>query len=80
MQDGGGQPWRPEGMDLNDAEGLFYQPDYLLPHRRAAWLIGAELLTDAAARAASEMQRDRRFEPAVSALRSHAEALREKAV
>ena len=22
---------------------FFYQPDYLLPHRKAAWLIGAEL-------------------------------------
>jgi hypothetical protein len=59
---------------------LFYQPDYLLPHRRAAWLVGAELLTGAAARAEIEMQRDRRLEPIVSALRSHAEALRESAV
>ncbi len=58
---------------------LFYQPDYLLPHRRAAWLVGAELLTDAATRAETEMRRDRRFEPVVSALRSHAEALRENA-
>ena len=59
---------------------LFYQPDYLLPHRRAAWLIGAELLTDAATRAEIEGRRDRRFEPVVSALRSQAEALRENAV
>jgi hypothetical protein len=59
---------------------LFYQPDYLLPHRKAAWLIGAELLTSAATRAEIEMRRDRRFEPVVSALRSHAGALREKAV
>lgn len=59
---------------------LFYQPDYLLPHRKAAWLIGAELLTDAAAKAEIEMRRDRRFEPVVSALRSHAKALRENAV
>ena len=59
---------------------LFYQPDYLLPHRKAAWLVGAELLTDAATRAEIEMRRDRRFEPVVSALRSHAEALRENAV
>ena len=59
---------------------LFYQPDYLLPHRRAAWLVGAELLTDAANRAEIEGRRDRRFEPVVSALRSHAEALRENAV
>jgi Ferritin-like len=59
---------------------LFYQPDYLLPHRKAAWLIGAELLTDAATKAEIEMRRDRRFEPVVAALRSYAEALRGKAV
>ena len=59
---------------------LFYQPDYLLPHRKAAWLVGAELLTDAAAEAEIEMRRDRRFEPVVSALRSQAQALRENAV
>src|SRR5215469_7828373 len=59
---------------------LFYQPDYLLPHRRAAWLVGAELLTDAAISAEIEMRRDRRFEPVMSALRSQAEALRDNAV
>jgi len=58
---------------------LFYQPDYLLPHRKAAWLVGAELLTDAAATAEIEMQRDRRLEPVASALRSYAEALRAEA-
>jgi hypothetical protein len=55
---------------------LFYQPDYLLPRRKAAWLVGAELLTGAAAGAEIEMRRDRRLEPVVSALRSYAEALR----
>jgi len=59
---------------------LFYQPDYLLPHRKAAWLVSAELLADAAATAETEMQRDRRFEPVISALRSQAKALRENAV
>jgi hypothetical protein len=59
---------------------LFYQPDYLLPHRKAAWLLGAEILTDAAARAETECRRDPRFEPIVSALRSHAEALTHNAV
>jgi len=59
---------------------LFYQPDYLLPHRRAAWLVGAELVNDAAIRAEIEMRRDRRFEPVMSALRSQAEALRDNAV
>ncbi|HEY2638425.1 MAG TPA: ferritin-like domain-containing protein [Streptosporangiaceae bacterium] len=58
---------------------LFYQPDYLLPHRRAAWLIGAELLTGAAVRAEIEGRSDRRFEPVVSALHSLAEALRDSA-
>jgi hypothetical protein len=58
---------------------LFYQPDYLLPHRKAAWLVGAELLTGAAASAEIEMRRDRRLEPVVSALRSYAEALRQDA-
>ena len=58
---------------------LFYQPDYLLPHRKAAWLVGAELLTDAAAEAEIEMRRDRRLEPVMSALRSQAQALRENA-
>ncbi len=59
---------------------LFYQPDYLLPHRRAAWLVDAELLTGAASKAETEGRRDRRLEPVVSALRSHAEALRHNAV
>lgn len=58
---------------------LFYQPDYLLPHRRAAWLVGAELLTDAARRADGEGRRDDRFGSVASALRSHAETLRANA-
>lgn len=58
---------------------LFYQPDYLLPHRRAAWLVGAELLTGAADKAELEMRRDRRLEPVVSALRTNAQALRDQA-
>ena len=58
---------------------LFYQPDYLLPHRKAAWLVGAELLTGAAAGAEIEMRRDRRLEPVASAVRAYAEALRDKA-
>ena len=58
---------------------LFYQPDYLLPHRKAAWLVGAELLGGAATSAEIEMRRDRRLEPVASALRSYAEALREEA-
>jgi hypothetical protein len=59
---------------------LFYQPDYLLPYRKAAWLVGAELLIGAATTAEIEMRRDRRFEPVMSALRSNAEALGENAI
>lgn len=59
---------------------LFYQPDYLLPHREAAWLIAAELLSGAATRAEVEMVGDRRFEPVAAALRAEAEALRAGAV
>jgi hypothetical protein len=71
-------PERP-GRTAGATFELFYQPDYLLPHRRAAWLIGAELLTGAAIKAEIEGRTDRRFEPVVSALRSLAEALRENA-
>ena len=55
---------------------LFYQPDYLLPHRRAAWLVMAEHLDDAAALAATEAARDPRLAPVAEALRAHAQALR----
>jgi hypothetical protein len=56
-----------------------HQPDYLLPHRRAAWLVGAELLTDAGNGADTESSRDDRFESVASALRSHAETVRANA-
>jgi hypothetical protein len=55
---------------------LFYQPDYLLPHRRAAWLLMAEHLADAATLAKSESVRDPRLEPVATALRAHAAALK----
>ncbi len=55
---------------------LFYQPDYLLPHRRAAWLLMAEHLADAATIAKSESVRDPRLEPVATALRAHAAALK----
>lgn len=58
---------------------LFYQPDYLLPHRRAAWLLMAEHLDDAAVIADGETARDVRFEPVAAALRDHASRLREHA-
>jgi hypothetical protein len=59
---------------------LFYEPDYLLPHRRAAWLLMAEHLDDAAVIAEGETARDARMEPVAGALRDHAERLREHAV
>jgi CDGSH-type Zn-finger protein/truncated hemoglobin YjbI len=59
---------------------LFYQPDYLLPHRRAAWLLMSEHLADAAVLAAREGERDERFVPVATALDTHAKALAENAV
>ena len=58
---------------------LFYQPDYLLPHRRAAWLFMAEHLADAAVLADGEAARDARFLPVAASLRAHAATLREGA-
>jgi hypothetical protein len=76
MPVGPDHPGRTAGVTFE----LFYQPDYLLPHRRAAWLVGAELLAGAAINAESEARRDPRFEPVVSALQSYAETLRANAV
>jgi hypothetical protein len=47
---------------------LFYQPDYLLPHRRAAWLLMSERLADAAALAAHLSDRLLRLAPIAAAL------------
>jgi CDGSH-type Zn-finger protein/truncated hemoglobin YjbI len=58
---------------------LFYQPDYLLPHRRAAWLLMAEHLTEAAVLVDAEGAHDARLLPVATALRRHAEALRASA-
>jgi hypothetical protein len=44
-------PGRP-GVTAGATFELFYEPDYLLPHRRAAWLLMSERLTDAAGLAA----------------------------
>jgi hypothetical protein len=54
---------------------LFYQPDYLLPHRRAAWLLMSEHLSDAAAIAASAGIDDERLRKAADSLRGFAETL-----
>ena len=55
---------------------LFYQPDYLLPHRTAAWLIMAEHLNDAAALTETLGDDEPRLAPVAAALRRHAEMLR----
>jgi len=55
---------------------LFYQPDYLLPHRRAAWIIMAEHLTDAADITEARGDDEPRLLPVAQALRRHAGVLR----
>jgi hypothetical protein len=55
---------------------LFYQPDYLLPHRRAAWLIMAEHLMDAADLTEAQSDDEPRLLPVAEALRRHAGLLR----
>jgi hypothetical protein len=40
------------GVTVGAPFELFYEPDYLLPHRRAAWLLMSERLAEAAALAA----------------------------
>ncbi len=55
---------------------LFYQPDYLLPHRRAAWLLMSEHLTDAAEVAELHAPVEPRLRPIAAAMRRHAAALR----
>jgi Ferritin-like len=47
---------------------LFYQPDYLLPHRRAAWLLMSERLSVAAALAAHLSEGVAELAPVASAL------------
>jgi hypothetical protein len=55
---------------------LFYQPDYLLPHRSAAWFIMAEHLTDAADLTDAQGEDEPRLLPVAEALRRHASVLR----
>lgn len=55
---------------------LFYDPN-LLPHRRAAWLLMAEHLEDAAVIAEGECERDPRLRPVAASLRDHASTLRD---
>jgi CDGSH-type Zn-finger protein/truncated hemoglobin YjbI len=58
---------------------LFYQPDYLLPHREAAWRIMAEHLADAGALAQQQGHREPRLLPVADALQRLAETLRSQA-
>jgi hypothetical protein len=55
---------------------LFYQPDYLLPHRRAAWTIMAEHLMDAADLTEAQGADEPRLLPVADALKRHADVLR----
>ena len=58
---------------------LFYQPDYLLPHHRAAWLLYAERLDDAASFAARLADDVAPLGPIGAALARHAEQLATRA-
>jgi hypothetical protein len=51
---------------------LFYQPDYLLPHRQAAWLLIGERLSDAAEFAAGLGKRLPALASVASALSGYA--------
>jgi hypothetical protein len=55
---------------------LFYQPDYLLPHREAAWRIMAEHMADAAQLCRMHGSAEPRLLPVADALDRHAENLR----
>jgi CDGSH-type Zn-finger protein len=58
---------------------LFYQPDYLLPHRQAAWRIMAEHLADAAQLCDLHGPKEPRLLPVADALKRHADTLRANA-
>jgi hypothetical protein len=54
---------------------LFYQPDYLLPHRRAAWLVMGEHLADAAAFASRVSESVPQVAAIATALAGHADRI-----
>jgi hypothetical protein len=58
---------------------LFYQPDYLLPHREAAWRIIAEHLADASALAREQGDVEPRMLPIADSFQRLADALRSQA-
>jgi hypothetical protein len=55
---------------------LFYQPDYLLPHREAAWFLMSEHLADAADLAKDYAVTEPRLFPVTEALKRRADDLR----
>ncbi|HSS08667.1 MAG TPA: ferritin-like domain-containing protein, partial [Acidimicrobiales bacterium] len=57
---------------------LFYQPDYLLPHLRAGWLLMAEHLDEAAELADRDAATDTRLQAVAAAMRQHAATLRQE--
>jgi hypothetical protein len=68
---GPGEPGATAGAPFE----LFYQPDYLLPHHRAAWALFSERLTDAASfaeRLAADLEP---LAPVSDALKRHAQRL-----
>ncbi|HTT90213.1 MAG TPA: ferritin-like protein [Acidimicrobiales bacterium] len=58
---------------------LFYQPDYLLPHREAAWLLISERLAEAAAFADRLAETVVGLKPVGAALSRHAETIGSRA-
>jgi hypothetical protein len=54
---------------------LFYQPDYLLPHREAAWQLMSEHLAEGADLADLEAVTHPRLRSVADALRRHARTL-----
>ena len=59
---------------------LFYEPDYLLPHRKAAWIVTSEHLSLAAAVLDNEAAALPEVASVVRALREHAHVLESAAV
>ncbi|MFN2581356.1 MAG: ferritin-like protein [Candidatus Dormibacteria bacterium] len=58
---------------------LFYEPDYLLPHRRAAWIVTAEHLALAASVLDREKEQLPEVAPVAEALHEHARTLESSA-
>jgi Ferritin-like len=68
-----------QGRTAGPSFELFYQPDYLLPHREAAWRIMAEHLNDAARLCNQHGPAEPRMVPVADALNRYAATLRANA-